>query len=139
MIFRKILWKIHSFLVLVRFAFSSNVKIKKLKYIPFSSYIDVSNKSDLSIESIKISENCKIVARDEAKIRIGFNVYLNSGCQIISHKCIMIGDFVQMGQNVIILDHDHEFVVGKGIQNEKFKCDDIIIEDNVWIGANTII
>ena len=139
MFFRKVSWKIHSLLVQIRFSFSPNVDIKKLTYIPFSSYICVSKKSNLSIESIKISENCKIVGRDDAKIKIGNNVYLNSGCQIVAHKSIIIGDSVQMGQNVMVLDHDHLFIAGDGIQNDKFKCDEIIIEDNVWIGANTII
>lgn len=41
------------------------------------------------------------------------------------------------GPNVMIFDHDHDYQSYN--LKENFKTDEIIIEDNCWIGANVVI
>lgn len=42
-----------------------------------------------------------------------------------------------IGQNVLMYDHDHEYI--SNLFKEKFICSPITIKDNVWIGASVII
>jgi acetyltransferase-like isoleucine patch superfamily enzyme len=112
--------------------------------------------------SIAISEGCKIInktqynriginkktsicAEDNGHIIIGSNVGM-SGVSICSRLKIIIGDNVLIGANTFIYDTDFHSVSHKDrleeislgtSKNEKKKS--ICIEDNVFIGGNSII
>lgn len=68
-------------------------------------------------------------------VKIGDNCFFNDNCSINCRKSIKIGKNVKLGQSVMIFDHDHDYK--NDINN--FICEDVIIGDNVWIGANCII
>ena len=51
-------------------------------------------------------------------------------------KSIKIGNYVQMGNNVVIVDHNHDF---RNPQTGQYTYAPITIGNNVWIGANAII
>ncbi len=69
------------------------------------------------------------------KICIGDNVFFNDNVSLNCQKEIIIGNNVNIGHNVIIIDHDHDY--RNDMKN--FIGKKIIIGDNVWIGANAII
>ncbi len=72
------------------------------------------------------------------KMTIGDYVSFNRNNIIVCHEEIQIGNHCAFGPNVVIYDHDHKF--GPiGIATNDFNTSPIIIEDNCWIGANTII
>ncbi len=48
---------------------------------------------------------------------------------------IKIGDYCRLGNNVVIVDHDHNFKS----QDEEFLIGEITIGNRVWIGANCTI
>lgn len=75
------------------------------------------------------------IQSDGGKITIGNNVFINENTSIISRKKIVIGDNCSFGPNVCIYDHDHDFKNPKG----GFKCSEINIGNNVWVGANVVI
>ncbi len=91
--------------------------------------------------SLRIGKHCcgrsNILIRGEnkSKIFIGDGVFFNSGCAINARKNIYIGNNVKFGQNVLMYDHDHDY---KNNINE-YLLQDIIIEDDVWIGSNCVI
>ena len=108
----------------------------------------VSPYSEISLDyggKLKIGKNFKM--RDGAKIRvrkgaeciIGNNTSVNSNNMIACHEKIVIGDNVELSPNVQIYDHDHDFRAEGGIKARKFKTSPIIIGNNVWIGANTVV
>ncbi|WP_142827200.1 acyltransferase [Planococcus soli] len=102
--------------------------------------IEIGEKSKLSFgKLVKIKSGCKVRVRHHAEIAIGNNTFMNHDCMIISHEKINIGSGVQIGPNVLIYDHDHDFRVPGGISSLKYKTSSVNIGDNVWIGANTII
>jgi virginiamycin A acetyltransferase len=71
-------------------------------------------------------------------IRIGNNVYLNSGTVLYSGNGIQIGDNVLIGPNCNIVPTNHEFAQRDMlIRHQGFQPSrgGVIIEDNVWIGA----
>lgn len=84
---------------------------------------------------VSISSGCRIQSIGGI-IQIGDNVFVNKGCFIVGRKSIMIGDNCTLGPNVLIYDHDH------GIHKEErnvYTVKDVIIGNDVWIGANCII
>lgn len=70
------------------------------------------------------------------QIHIGRNVFMNHNVCITSMGNIYIGDGATIANNVVIVDHDHDFRTGIVTQ---FVTEDIHIGDRVWIGANCTI
>lgn len=65
-------------------------------------------------------------------------VYLNRNCSVVSMEAILIGNNVTVGPNVCIYDHDHNTAMSHE-RDRDFVSSPIVINDNVWIGANATI
>ena len=75
----------------------------------------------------------------EAQIIIGDHVGLN-GTTITSRKKVSIGDYTMIGPNTIIVDNDgHNAWPPRQRWTTSGKSEEIIIENDVWIGMNCII
>jgi len=88
-----------------------------------------------------------IVFKNGGKIRIGDFVFLNDNTKIWSMDEIRIGNRVLMSYNVMIIDNNshpldmferHKHCLDK-FADVNIDAEKIIIEDDVWIGANCII
>ncbi|NWJ96739.1 MAG: acyltransferase [Chloroflexi bacterium] len=75
-------------------------------------------------------------------VRIGKNSYINSGTVIYSGNGITIGESILIAANCTLAPVNHEYKL-KAIKiiEQRFAPSKggIIIEDDVWIGANTVI
>ena len=60
-------------------------------------------------------KGCRFLVRN-GLLEIGDNVGLNSNCIIACHKNIVISEGVEIGPNVCIYDHDHDFRCENGIK-----------------------
>lgn len=102
--------------------------------------ISMDNEAKLKIgDNFKMRDGAKIRVRKGAVCKIGKNVSVNCNNMIACHECIEIGDDVQLGPNVQIYDHDHDFRAEGGLKAGKYKSSPVKIGNNVWIGANTVI
>lgn len=72
-------------------------------------------------------------------MRIGDNNFFNNDCSIHCHKEIIIGNDNIFGENVKIYDHNHIFNDKTIDMKKNFKKTTIKIENNNWIGTNTVI
>lgn len=119
--------------------FSEKVKISKLASIEVSSRGTNTTIGDYS----EIDDFVKIKhVGGIGSIEIGNNCFINSGCVLYSGNGIKIGDNVLIGPNCSITPVNHEFVLkDKLIIEQGFKPSrgGIMIEDDVWIGANVVI
>ena len=73
---------------------------------------------------------------------IGKNSYINSGCVLYTGNGIKIGDGVLIASNCTLAPTNHEYRdKNKTIKAQRFMDSKggITIEDDVWIGANTVI
>ena len=71
----------------------------------------------------------------DGKMSIGHNCFFNRNVSITCLEQIKIGNYVTVANNVVIVDHDHDFRKGRN----NYKTAPVVIEDNVWIGANCVI
>lgn len=123
------------------FRTKKNISCHSLKlFVDKGAKAEVSSNSIIFLDgSLNISRFSRISVRSLGQLEIGGGFFCNEGCQIICRKLIKIGSNVQLGHNVIILDHDHDFRTNGGIADGLFTEDAVVIGDNVWIGANTVI
>ena len=117
-----------------------NLKFKFITiFSPFTE-IDIDKKGKLSLgASIKMKSGSKIRVRNGAEIIIGDKTSMNHNCIFTAHEKIKIGSNVQFGPNVLIYDHDHDFRKRNGLRDLKYKTAEVVIGNNVWIGANVVI
>nr|WP_144927989.1 acyltransferase [Paenibacillus bovis] len=136
---------IYIFYSLVKFLIIKLFNVKGFKFSlinvisPFTQ-IDINRRAFLTLgKMVRISSGSKLRVRNGAIMEIGENTFLNNGCIFTAHEKIYIGTNVQFGPNVYIYDHDHDFRSENGLKDLKYKTSPVIIGDNVWIGANTVI
>ena len=97
-------------------------------------------KSELRIDrKLKMHNGAKIRVRKGGKLEIGKNFGMNNGCVVTAYDHIKIGDNVMLGPNVLIYDQDHDYRAEGGVAAMKFKTAPVVIGNNVWIGANTVV
>ena len=110
------------------------------------SYIQRRWEKDMKIDisksgSVKINDNAhfrshfQLRAVYDGKIEMGNMVFCNTNVSITSMKYVYIGNRVRIANNVVIVDHDHDYINNLN----DFLSDEVIIEDDVWIGANSVI
>ena len=93
----------------------------------------------LGEESV-ICRGTVIVLTNDAKLKIGKKVYIGELNNIRCTNNIQIGDSVKISQLVTIVDGQHEFIdKNLDIGEQGYEKNSIVIEDNVWIGANSVI
>ena len=98
---------------------------------------------------IEIGENVSIDAFVKIKpaggngnLTISRNSFINSGCVFYTGNGISIGEGVAIAANCTFAPTNHEFkdknlpIIEQGFQQSK---GGIVIEDDVWIGANCVI
>ncbi len=83
-----------------------------------------------------ISRRFMSIRVENGILSIGSKCFFNSQVDITCTEHITIGDGCQFGQNVVIVDHDHN------IRNEgdgPLISSPITIGNNVWVGADCVI
>lgn len=120
--------------------------VKKLRFVGlkwpgsgcWNVKIDIDDTALVNIHKTTVfNENCVIRVRDNANLSIGNFVFFNDRCLLTVRNNVSIGNNILFGPNVMIFDHDHDFR-GNDFQNS-FVTAPIVIEDNVWVGANVTI
>lgn len=76
-----------------------------------------------------------LVCDREGRLKIGSHVFFNTNCCVSCMGKVTIGDYCKMGNNLVIVDHDHNYKNAEG----EYLIGEISIGDRVWIGANCTI
>lgn len=133
-------------------------KINKAKYGTFFTagipIVDVRSSGELKIgngakfinnatySTLGKSNKCKLLVYDNAKLIIGENVGM-SNTTIVATKSIILGNNILVGGGTSIVDsdfHSLDYHHWNTINDEMYMISKpVIIEDNVFIGMNSII
>lgn len=76
-----------------------------------------------------------LVCEGRGRLEIGKHVFYNTGACITVLGHVKIGDYCKFGNNLVIVDHDHNYKSGR----EEYLIGEVTIGDRVWIGANCTI
>jgi acetyltransferase-like isoleucine patch superfamily enzyme len=79
------------------------------------------------------------VEDDNARIVIGEFVFLGRGCEIDSTLSVTIGNKTLIAPNVFITDHNHNINRHQMIVDQGCTAKAVVIQDDVWIGAQAVI
>ncbi|MCR5503565.1 MAG: acyltransferase [Lachnospiraceae bacterium] len=90
--------------------------------------------------SLKIDRYCQnrghlYLIADGGRLTIGSHCFFNTGCCVTCMEKITIGDHCKFGNNLVIVDHDHNF---REIDPE-FVSAPVSVGDHTWVGANVTI
>ena len=124
--------------ILKKYKKMSNINIEQQKLISNNFELSLDRISKVKIgKELMVNTNVAIRCRENAELTIGERVFFNNNCVLTCRKKIFIGNNVNFGPNVLIFHHDHNF--RDPHRNNKFICDEIVIEKNVWVGGNVCI
>ena len=90
-------------------------------------------------KNVRAHTGSRLSVTRDGLMEIGDGTALNYNCIFVARKHISIGKNVSFGPNVVIYDHDHDYKATSQSNEDAYKCSDIIIGDNVWVGANVVI
>lgn len=76
-----------------------------------------------------------LICGNGGRLEMGSHIFCNTGGCISCMGHIKIGDYCKFGNNLVIVDHDHNFKN----QDSEHLIGEITIGDRVWIGANCTI
>lgn len=127
------------------YSFGENMQICNHIYVIGKGTISIGNNFTFS-SGDGINPLCKNMKGSiklvDGKINIGDNVGISSGCLWSQHE-ITIGNHVNIGGNCLIIDNDAhpvDFHLRRLTNaDETISTKPIVIEDDVWIGANSIV
>jgi acetyltransferase-like isoleucine patch superfamily enzyme len=91
---------------------------------------------------IRIGERCQIrAAMLRGRLDIGDDVFVNHGCNLLGGgAAVIIGNDVLLAPNVTIVSEMHRYDdPGIPIRVQGFVTDPIVVENDVWIGANAVV
>ncbi|WP_237134311.1 acyltransferase [Pseudohongiella sp. O18] len=80
--------------------------------------------------------------RHAERIFVGDNVLINHGNVLQAGKAkakILLGNYVHTGPNVMMFAYNHRFEKGTPSKTQNYDEADIVVGNDVWIGAGSII
>ncbi len=74
-----------------------------------------------------------------AQVCVGDFTFFGRGVELDASESITIGDHVLLAPGVFITDHSHNIATEEHIGSQGCTADPVVIEDDVWIGVNSIV
>lgn len=97
--------------------------------------VQITNGGHAEIGSFNQNRGNLYLGVDGGSLKIGNHCFFNINGSITCLDKIEIGDYCKFGNNLVIVDHDHNFRT----ESPEFISSPIKIGNNVWCGANVVI
>ena len=121
----------------VKCKYRSNINIKPINPIRGKLNITLASKDARMIWGDYLMSQGPLNIKIGGILRIGAHCFFNHNVSITCNKTITIGDFCNIANNVVIVDHDH-IIEADGISGKTISAA-VSIGNKVWIGANSVI
>ncbi len=120
--------------------FGSHLKIRGIPRMSFRASLRRRKNSTIILNSRSyLAEGTLLRVTQNATFYLGKNSGFNSYCVITCRERITIGDNVMFGPFVTIHDHDHIYKTKDSMKTSGYITKPVVIEDDVWVGANVTI
>lgn len=93
----------------------------------------VTRRGKLIIGDMLEARRMDYISVQDGAMHIGNHVFMNQNVSVTCMEKIDIGDRCIIANNVVIVDHDHDFV------NGGFVSAPVKLQNDVWIGANATV
>ena len=102
------------------------------------------NFADITLsEGVALDRGVTLITKGESstepRIAIGKNTYINRYTIIDAAEQIAIGERCMIGPHCTLIDHDHGTKAGIPVADQELISAPIVLEDDVWIGANVVV
>lgn len=121
-----IIWKIK---------YNSRLSIPLVQSLDKNFTLRIAPKGKVSIGKELVCRNNTTLRVEDGELSIGDKCFFNSNVSITCMEEITIGNGCQIANNVVIVDHDHDY--RSSLSN--FTKEKVTIGNHVWIGANCVI
>lgn len=99
-------------------------------------HLELASGAEISLgERIQNRGTLYLLCGPGGKMRVGAHVFFNTNCSVSCMGETVIGDYCKIGNNVVIVDHDHNYKN----QDSEYLTGRVTIGSRVWIGANCTI
>lgn len=115
--------------------FGKKLKITWVQAFDRGFVLRISPKSRVSIGKETVTRPNVTLRVEDGNLIIGDKCFFNSNVSLTCMEKIIIGDGCQIANNVVIVDHDHDYKNSLS----GFTKEEVEIGKNVWIGANCVI
>lgn len=95
---------------------------------------------------LEIGDNCTIqnfaffqLTKPNPRVIIGDNCVIGRHCMITAKNIVRLGNNVLIGAYVQIIDHNHGMAAGIPIREQPAEIGEVVIGNDVWIGAGAKI
>jgi Acetyltransferase (isoleucine patch superfamily) len=95
----------------------------------------VNGKAKVKIGKFNQNREKLYIGVNDGDLTVGDHCFFNINSSITCMEYIEIGNNCKFGNNLVIVDHDHNF----RNKNPEFVSGPIKIGNNVWVGANVTI
>ncbi len=99
-------------------------------------HMEIYKKGSVHLGSFNQNRGNLYLVSDGGKIEIGNHCFFNTGSCITSTESVKIGDNCKFGNNLVVVDHDHNF---RKEGNDEFISSPVVIGSDCWVGANVTI
>jgi len=111
--------------------------------VAFGPGVEVFGAENITLgDNVSFFRLCRLAAHNGGSIVMGSNISINTNTTIAAADGgrIVIGNYVMIAQNVVLRasDHGHDRIDIPMMQ-QGHTGGEIIIEDDVWVGANAVI
>ena len=93
----------------------------------------VTRRGKLIIGDMLEARRMDYISVQDGAMHIGNHVFMNQNVSVTCMEKIDIGDRCIIANNVVIVDHDHDFV------NGGFVSAPVKLQNDVWLGANATV
>ena len=112
------------------------------KNVKFGSDVEIflrNNGSIIISDNVQIDNNVRLLAANNAKLIIGQNTKIGKSTVINAGDTVKIGQYCLISGNCYIQSSSHRFKKEQNIMYQPHTHKKISIEDDVWVGANSVI
>lgn len=123
------------------YSFFCKIRFKSCGNSFYAAYpLTVKGSGNISIGDKFSAMGMDYLYADQGELIIGNNCSINTNVQIgAAGGLIVIGDNVMIGSNVVIRASNHGLECSSPMRFQSHVYGEIFIEDDVWIGSNSVI